>query len=336
MQDFFINLNQGIYPGVAVFTTFLVMLIEMYRLMYNEPEREIHKNFLLNKLDNFSHIPFNRVGTKSALAYTHFMEKILGKPRKYKVQDPVFWNYKSTLLFILFACIIVIYSTYKWSNNYFDYYPIFILVISFLSFSLGIVQENLENKINKKEYVYHAYFILISAMMYGIPSTLLIWISIYFGTNPAIPTATLGLLLIYSIYYIFGVFLLSISRIQIRKIAYSLSIPRTLWIFLESSLLFAIVLFISGYLSDAIIYMHYLLHSEEENFQNLELHKNIVFFTLLSPFILFLLIALIEIVFKFFVTPLQFLINVFFNFIIKRNIHLLLLGSALIYILTKI
>lgn len=341
MKDIFLQYGQGYLAGFAGFVTILMFFISIYKEVFSENEIINHKNFLLKNLTLFSNIPFKHIGKKSALFYTYLCEKVLGKPTKYKIYDRIFWNYKSTLLYIIFACFLVIYSTSQWSHNYYEYYPILILVLNFIVFSLGIIIEERKAKALNSQYntnSYHAIMILIYGQIYSFFWSLLFWLSKYLNQYDAMitPFITFSLFFLYSSYYIFGVYILSISRIYIRAIAHSPSISNTIFIIFKSVLIFILVLVVSSYLSDYIIKIHSISHNNEHNILNLTNHHNIIFATLITPFVIYILIAIIEITTKFFLAPLQFLVKIFFNFLIKRNIYIYLFGSGITYLLIKI
>lgn len=138
MSDFFSSLNTDFFQGLAIFIAFLTALIQFYSHKTTEESREKHKIFLLRNLQIFSNISFQNTGITAAKIFTKLMEIVFKKPRSYNLTDPVFWNDRSVLFFLMIALVVNSISIYKWTTGFSQFFyhilPFLMLLSSFLHF----------------------------------------------------------------------------------------------------------------------------------------------------------------------------------------------------------
>lgn len=119
MSDFFIELNKGVYPGVAILLTLMLALVEIYKRSYSDGEIKNHKIALESSIVFLSRIEVSKIPSYSSKLTISFFDIVFLKPKQYKFFEQEFWNYRVLLFFIIIVAVFNFLFTLVWSSSLF-------------------------------------------------------------------------------------------------------------------------------------------------------------------------------------------------------------------------
>ena len=351
---YFENLSQGFYAGVAVFVTILLFFVNIYQTTNSNKSIRYHKKFLYEKIELLSNVAIYNIGKITSKKITIFLNLIFGKPSNYKITNDVFWNWRSTLYFVVFTYLINYYiinivldMVEKLS---FIIYPIQTLTLLFISavfLSISILsgkelfseKSNFWHKILKSRRMPDYYYLTIIAFIHCLFIFFIIEQSKE-STDFLVKHNTTILFTHYVSYIYLGMFSLYISRTfiyyQEKTTGYKYSIIMFLLGMLILSLFSLVAYFLTMGISKSIFIQY-------ENFNNVKYiisnkdvfnYNVILSIPLILPLVIYYLSSLVEVFFRVLVHPIKAIIALFFKVVINKNLHIYFISSVIILLIT--
>ncbi|CAA6828108.1 MAG: Unknown protein [uncultured Sulfurovum sp.] len=117
MHSFFLDLNKGPYPGIAIFLTLIVVLVEVYKKSHGSDDIKKHKQALESSISFLSTIKISKLPIYSANITLSFFNLIFLKPRKYTLFEKTLWNYRIVLFFCIIVALFNSIFTLAWSSS---------------------------------------------------------------------------------------------------------------------------------------------------------------------------------------------------------------------------
>lgn len=359
MNEFFLELNTGIYPGIAIFMTLMAGIVEFYKNMHDEITLAGHKKILEESIGFFSKISFAKVPKYSAKLTTSFFDTIFIKPFRYRIFDPIFWNFRILIFFTSAIALTQFLLIYSWQKSLFSTfilsYPFIILAVDIIAFHFLKRGELLKAAMNKDEEKFRKiktendfHWIISTTLKHAAILSLMLLASFAFSSQ--IKADLLPIIhnfIIFALYFFICIFSLTISRILIYDLTKTKSLIDFSSLFVMFSSLVIIFTFLSAFLSSQISlnfisqindgdWLKVLGTEPEKNFPWETQLIALMVTPILFPIIIFISVFLLGLTSRILIHPMQKLVTQILLFIIKYNLYLYLISATTILLIVLI